>query len=323
MAEQNSKQGISAAQSQPSAQQQSLTPAQLLLKAKLKARLVEGFRAAKSRPTRPTHFMVCVGNRTCMAFVGPRVGSSQKTILRQMMGKDSGLKYHSGRCVFDQGCYTFVGLTIPPGIRVRLERALFLQTNTRYRVKIRKGRAEEIEAQKKEAIDILGGKVIGDLTGVQPDIVRFVKDIAKFYASDITISEGRRDAKQQGERMFKFWTINLKRGAIYKFLAANAAILSELDKLYKKAVEDNSASTKDVGDAKAKFLKICERYAPQLSDHLSGRAIDVSPKSCMTPQMRDAMKTGLQELEETRCYHYSTKSAAPFVTDALKRRWRK
>ena len=66
---------------------------------------------------------------------------------------------------------------------------------------------------------------------------------------------------------------------------------------------------------------ICSALAPKLSAHVAGRAIDVSPKSCMTGAMREAMKLALKEVEEKSCLHYETKGSVPAVNDALKKRW--
>jgi hypothetical protein len=146
--------------------------------------------------------------------------------------------------------------------------------------------------------------------------------VAEFYGKDIRISSGTRDAKEQGEAMFGNWTGNLKRGKIYSYLSSNTKTLKELDQLYTDAVEDNTKSKKEADDAKATFIKTCADLAPKLSLHVAGKAIDVSPKSCMTAAMREAMQTGLRELEEKSCYHYDTKGSAPKVTDALKKTWK-
>lgn len=164
------------------------------------------------------------------------------------------------------------------------------------------------------------GKVNGDLSGVQSDIVDFVTEVAAFYGKDIRISSGKRDATGQGQAMFNNWTGNLKRGKIYSYLSSNPKLLKELDQLYDDA--NSKQDGKDPNKAKAEFIKICADAAPKLSLHVAGKAIDVSPKSCMSSAMRDAMKTGLRELEESSCYHYDTKGSAPKVTDALKKSWK-
>ena len=167
------------------------------------------------------------------------------------------------------------------------------------------------------------GKIKGDLSGVQRDIVDFVTAVAAFYGKDIQISSGKRDAKSQGEAMFKNWTDNLKRGKLYRHLQSNPKTLKELDLLFAAAVEDKSKSKTEANQAKADFLKLCSDLAPMLSLHVAGKAIDISPKSCMTSEMRKAMQTGLREIDEARCYHYDTNNGSvPAVTDALKAKWK-
>ena len=143
----------------------------------------------------------------------------------------------------------------------------------------------------------------------------------RFYGREIRISSGRRNAEEQAAVMFKYWTINLKRGQIYVFLRSNPGTLQQLDELYAAAAEGQAKSSDEAAAAKKKFLTICSALAPKLSAHVAGRAIDVSPKSCMTRAMREAMKTGLKEVEETSCFHYETKGSVPTPSDAVKRQW--
>ena len=166
------------------------------------------------------------------------------------------------------------------------------------------------------------GRLSGDTSGVQPDIVRFATEVAKFYGKVISISSGKRDAAGQGRAMFNNWVGNLRRGSIYTYLTSNKKLLDELDSLYKSAQEDKSKTQTEKNQAKADFIALCTEHAPKLSLHVAGKAIDVSPKTCMTPAMRKAMETGLRELVENSCYHYDTKSSAPQVTDALRKKWK-
>jgi Putative peptidoglycan binding domain len=167
------------------------------------------------------------------------------------------------------------------------------------------------------------GKVTGNLSGVQIDIVEFVTAIAAFYGRDIKVTSGKRDAKDQGRVMFDYWTINLKRGEKYTYLMANPKILKELDQLYKDAKEDKKKTAKEADEAKARFMKICADLAPKLSLHVAGKAIDISPKSCMTTAMRAAMRTGMHEItSEPRCWHYDTTGSVPVVNESLKAKWK-
>ena len=167
------------------------------------------------------------------------------------------------------------------------------------------------------------GKLSGKTSGPQKDIVDFVEAVAAFYGRDIRVSDGKRLASEQGPTMFKYWTENLQRGLLYSYLKSNSKIQKELDALYVTAVEDKTQSGKEKKDAQAAFEKRCNELATKLSLHVQGRAIDIAPKSCMTPAMRAAMRTGLHEIEEKSCLHYDLKDGtAPAVTDTLKKKWK-
>lgn len=165
-----------------------------------------------------------------------------------------------------------------------------------------------------------GGKLVGNVTGVQADVVAYAQAVAAFYGRDIRISSGKRNADDQARVMFKYWTTNLKRGQIYKFLQNNPATRERLDELYGKAAEGGAADAAEAAEAKKKFFNYCTALAPKLSAHLAGRAIDVSPKGCMTTAMRDAMKLALKEVDEDSCYHYETRGTVP-APASLQKRW--
>lgn len=167
----------------------------------------------------------------------------------------------------------------------------------------------------------LAGKGRG--CGANADLMAFAEAVAAFYGKDIQISSGKRSAKEQGDAMWKNWTGNLKRGQLYSYLKSNPKTLQKLDDYYKKANEEKGATAQEKKEAESEFKSICEQNAAKLSLHVAGRAFDVSPKSCMTPAMRAAMKTGMRELEEKSCYHYDDQGqATPAVTDALKKKWK-
>lgn len=166
------------------------------------------------------------------------------------------------------------------------------------------------------------GKLVGNVSGVQADLVAYARAVAEFYGREIRISSGRRNNEEQAAVMFKYWTENLKRGQIYVFLRSNPGTAEELDELYAKAAEGQAASSDEAAAAKKKFLTICSALAPKLSAHVAGRAIDVSPKSCMSDAMRDAMKLALKEVEEKTCFHYEARgSSVPAASDSLKKQW--
>lgn len=169
------------------------------------------------------------------------------------------------------------------------------------------------------------GKVVGKISGVQKKIIDFAEAVAEFYGKDIRVVSGKRSPDEQALAMFRNWTKTLKRGKIYKYLAANQKLLTQLDQWYSEAVEDKSKSSAEKEEAKQKFLKAIVVIGSKISLHLVGEAIDVDP-SCMTSAMRKAMCTGLRELPEGKdgkaCFHYDTsEGAVPTVNDALKKKW--
>jgi hypothetical protein len=108
-------------------------------KLRLKAKVLEMFRIVKNHPEREVKFVVCVGNLNCLPYLGLVVGVTQKTLLKTVMKGDTGLKYFYGRCVYEESCYTFVGLAMPSGLRKRLERGLLDLTGSMWRVRVRSG----------------------------------------------------------------------------------------------------------------------------------------------------------------------------------------
>ena len=87
---------------------------------RVRSKAIDGLNASRMRPSRATYFMICVGNTSCRAYLAPAVGNTHKTMLRGLMGADTGLKYHRGQCLFEAGFYTFVGPTLSLGIRALL-----------------------------------------------------------------------------------------------------------------------------------------------------------------------------------------------------------
>ena len=106
---------------------------------RVRSKAIDGLNASRMRPSRATYFMICVGNKSCRAYLAPAVGNTHKTMLRGLMGADTGLRYHRGQCLFEAGFYTFVGPTLSLGIRQKLERGLTELTGRRWRTKVRRG----------------------------------------------------------------------------------------------------------------------------------------------------------------------------------------
>ena len=110
---------------------------------RVRTKTLEGLKAARMKPTQPTYFMLCIGNVSSIAYLAPVVRSSHKTLLRPLMGKETGLKYHKGQCIFESGKYAFVGPTIVTGMRRKIEAGLLALTGRPYRAIARRGEVEE------------------------------------------------------------------------------------------------------------------------------------------------------------------------------------
>jgi hypothetical protein len=106
---------------------------------RLRTKVVEMLRIVKNRPDREVHFLICMGNKSCFPYLGPVAGPSQKALLKTVMKGDTGLKYFYGRCVYEESCYTFVGLALPSSLRKKLEHGLLDLTGSAWRVRVRSG----------------------------------------------------------------------------------------------------------------------------------------------------------------------------------------
>jgi len=110
---------------------------------RVRTKTLEGLKAARMKPSQRTYFMLCIGNLSSIAYLAPVVRSSHKTLLRPLMGKETGLKYHKGQCIFENGKYAFVGPTIVTGMRRKIEAGLLALTGRQFRAIARRGEIEE------------------------------------------------------------------------------------------------------------------------------------------------------------------------------------
>ena len=110
---------------------------------RVKTKTLDGLKAARMKPARPTFFMLCIGNKGAVAYLAPVVSPGHKTLLRPLMGKDTGLKYHRGQCIYEKGYYTFVGPTVAAGMKRKIEMGLLTLTGRRFRAMVRRGPIEE------------------------------------------------------------------------------------------------------------------------------------------------------------------------------------
>jgi putative peptidoglycan binding protein len=154
------------------------------------------------------------------------------------------------------------------------------------------------------------GKLSGKTQGVNPKVLNVLTEVAAHYGRNITASSGKRDAKGQAKAMWNNWTGNLNRGYLYTYLSKTKAEREYLDQMFEN------------GD-KAAFTKKVLSIAPKLSMHLTGEAIDIAPKSCLTKSMLKAIKLYLRVLPEKSCYHIDTKGKSPpgSISDKDKAKW--
>jgi hypothetical protein len=122
-----------------------LKPSVVATQKRVRLKAFEGLKAARMRPARPTYFMVCIGNMRTVVYLAPIVGASHKVLLRGLMGPDTGLKYHRGQLVFERGIYTFIGPTVVPTMRRRIEQGLLALTGRRWPTRVRRAEVEEPE----------------------------------------------------------------------------------------------------------------------------------------------------------------------------------
>lgn len=142
------------------------------------------------------------------------------------------------------------------------------------------------------------GTVLGDLGNVNPKILMVLRAVAAHYGRSIRITSGKRSATDQARAMWQNWTGNLKRGTIYRYLSGpGSAEREQLDRFF------------NAGD-RASFDALVVQIAPHLSMHLAGEAVDIAPKSDLTPAMLAAIGSQLRLLEEETCYHFDTRDRA-------------
>ena len=131
-------------------------PAQLPTPAlkRVRSKTIDGLNASRMRPSRATYFMICVGNKGCVAYLAPAVANSHKALLRGLMADDTGLKYHRGQCIFEEGCYTFVGPTLALGMRRKIELGLIELTGRRWRLKVRRGVVDDDDEDQRGSAEL-------------------------------------------------------------------------------------------------------------------------------------------------------------------------
>lgn len=110
---------------------------------RLATRLIDQFRIVKNREDRVVHYLLCLGHESGAAFLGPSASDSQKPLLKKALDGDTGFKFYRGKCVWEEGSYTFVGAAMSKTIARRIEDAVRELTGTRYRIRARPAGPED------------------------------------------------------------------------------------------------------------------------------------------------------------------------------------
>ena len=122
-------------------QSQDQEPEETPERRRLRTRVIDMFRIVKNRPDRRVLFLLCVGHRGCIPYLGPSVSDALKPLLLKALRGDTGTRFFRGECIWEDGGYTFVGTRMTTTLARRIERGLLELTNTRWRIRAREGDA--------------------------------------------------------------------------------------------------------------------------------------------------------------------------------------
>jgi hypothetical protein len=110
----------------------------------LKKQMIGALAQVKLRAPDPTdkepkpqmQFMALLAGEACAVIVARRVGNGTKKLLPDLIGGASG-KFVSGECIFEKNLHTFVMEQVPGGLRAKIEKALQIETGTKYKARVR------------------------------------------------------------------------------------------------------------------------------------------------------------------------------------------
>jgi hypothetical protein len=111
----------------------------------LKKQMISALAQAKLRAPDPAdkepkpqmQFMAYLAGDVCAVIVARKVGNGTKKLLPDIAGGASGGKFFSGECIFEKNLHTFVMEQVPGGLRPKLEKALQIETGTKYKARVR------------------------------------------------------------------------------------------------------------------------------------------------------------------------------------------
>lgn len=179
---------------------------------------------------------------------------------------------------------------------------------------------EKDSAAKKVLVKV--GGVSGDITGVNKDIIDYVRAVGVYYGANIVVTSGYRDPERQAQAMFGNW-LKLNRGEVYKEDHLPAETRKKMNGAYKIAEELPKATDSEKAEAKNKFIELGKTIPGY---HTQGRAIDIS-RGSLPEKAKQALDKELKQVQENdniSIWHYQKEEGAvSTVTEDTKSKWPK
>lgn len=101
-------------------------------------------------PKPQMQFMAYLAGETCAVIVARKVGNGTKKMLPEIAGGVGGGKFVTGECIFEKNLHTFVLESVPGGLRPKLEKALQVETGTKYKARVRSVDGATVEDSENE-----------------------------------------------------------------------------------------------------------------------------------------------------------------------------
>jgi hypothetical protein len=179
---------------------------------------------------------------------------------------------------------------------------------------------EKDNAAKKVIVKV--GGVSGDITGVNKDIIDYVRAVGVYYGANIVVTSGYRDPERQAQAMFGNW-LKLNRGEVYKEDHLPVETRKKMNDAYKIAEESPKATDSEKAEAKNKFIELGKTIPGY---HTQGRAIDIS-RGSLPENAKQALDKELKQVQENdniSIWHYQKEDGAvSTVTEDTKSKWPK
>lgn len=170
---------------------------------------------------------------------------------------------------------------------------------------------QTVEQARRQGFTLPSGSPDGDhfrldnsKINLPPDLRYLVRKVAYHYwlwtGEDITVISGARDAHGQADAMFHNWKHGQNPFAVY----ADSQQLEEILKAYNDGLESGASDEGTIEE----MTEVIERWRRQgiyISNHLTGKAFDVSYKGLNTEQraaFREAVKEVLGDLNRHMPY---------------------